>query len=126
MTLYSNLSHVSWLTFKSVSPYLGQPISPRPGSAFQTLTQTGVTCEITLQLNHRVQLTGEQLEYCKSSQHQQLELWPHGSPNTQLLRGLCQATSCGGLADIQCDTTRGVLSSLLPDQRKEGALKVSL
>ncbi|TNN89690.1 hypothetical protein EYF80_000293 [Liparis tanakae] len=30
----------------------------------------------------------------------------------------CQATSCGGLADIQGDTTRGVLSSLLPDQRK--------
>lgn len=25
---------------------------------------------------------------------------------------LCQATSCGGLADIQCDTTRGVLSAL--------------
>lgn len=28
----------------------------------------------------------------------------------------CQATSCGALADIQCDTTRGVLSSLLPKQ----------
>lgn len=31
---------------------------------------------------------------------------------------LCQATSCGGLGDIQCYTTRGVLSSLLRDQRK--------
>lgn len=30
---------------------------------------------------------------------------------------LCQATSCGGLADIQFDTTLGVLSSLLPYQR---------
>lgn len=29
---------------------------------------------------------------------------------------LCQATSCGGLADIQYDTTRGVLSSPLPNQ----------
>ncbi|CAG5928666.1 unnamed protein product [Menidia menidia] len=28
---------------------------------------------------------------------------------------LCHATSCGGLVDIQCDTTRGVLSSLLPE-----------
>lgn len=28
----------------------------------------------------------------------------------------CQATSCGGLAGIQCDTTRGVLSSRLPTQ----------
>lgn len=31
---------------------------------------------------------------------------------------LCQATSCGALADIQCDTTHGVLSSLLPEQGK--------
>lgn len=29
---------------------------------------------------------------------------------------LCHATSCEGLADIQCDTTRGLLSSLLPDR----------
>lgn len=27
-----------------------------------------------------------------------------------------QATNCGVLADIQCDTTRGVLSSPLPKQ----------
>ncbi|TWW58828.1 hypothetical protein D4764_06G0003580 [Takifugu flavidus] len=32
----------------------------------------------------------------------------------------CQATSCGGLADIQCDTTRGVLSSPLPTLGKVG------
>lgn len=30
----------------------------------------------------------------------------------------CQATSCGVLAGIQCDTTGGVLSSLLPTQGK--------
>lgn len=169
--------------------------------------------EQMLWLHHTAWLTGEQLDYCKSQQHQQLqELWPHGSASPQLPRAskstvsptpwppacqdpcdgkinvwtynhgilsqisklqreslfhawsdkqvnflnpvlppvhdtwrlcnqidnmtldnlsgglyledvtgpvrLCQATSCGGLADIQCDTTRGVLSSLLPNQRK--------
>lgn len=50
ITLYSDLSCVSWLNFKSVSLYLGQPISPPPRSALVCLSdshstiQTGITC----------------------------------------------------------------------------------